>query len=253
MTHFLTQYKVLSDDQSIYYAWFDAMHTRIDIILCDLSEEKSNEYCELIYSEIARISSIVNRFDPESELSHLNKEGSKQFVKVSKDLFCLIEYAIASFTRTNGSFDITIQSENNYTEGVKGIELIGKYSSIRYLHPDIKIDLGGIAKGYILDKAVDLLTKFGVNCFLLNFGNSSIAAFGNQPNGDGWKVALNEGGNTHWLHNEFLTVSGNSTSERKHIIDPHTHRFVEGKKESAVTTTSGVEGEVLSTVNFLST
>ena len=251
MSQIISQYKVLNESKSIFYAWFDAMHTRIDIILCDLSEEKSKEYCELIYTEIERISAITNRFDPNSELSNLNKEASKQFIKVSNELFQLIKYSVAAFTKSNGCFDITINSYNKFKEGITGIDLVEKYSSIRYVNPDIKVDLGAITKGYVLDLAVNILKEAGIESFLLNFGNSSIAAFGNHPNGNGWKVALNNEGNFYLLHNEFLSVSGNNSLERKHIIDPHTQQFIEGKKECAVVTSSGIEGEVLSTINFI--
>jgi len=251
MSNFLSQYKLISENKSIFYAWFEAMHTRIDIVLCNLSKEKSITLGDYIYDEIERISSIVNRFDVNSELSNLNNFAYSHSVEVSDNLFFVIKYALESHSRTNGYFDITVHSFDKFKAGVNEIELDEINKSIRFAHPDVQIDLGGIAKGYVLDLVVSELKNQGVENFLLNFGNSSIAAFGNHPYGIGWKVALVEGGESYLLHNEFLTVSGNHSDERKHILNPFTLQFVEGKMELAVVTASGIEGEVLSTANLV--
>jgi FAD:protein FMN transferase len=251
MSNYLSQYKLIEYDKSIFYAWFEAMHTRIDIVLCNLSEEKSKTLGDYIYAEIERISSIVNRFDINSELSNLNNLGYSQVVEVSDDLFFTIKYALESHSRTNGYFDITVHSFDNFKDGANEIELDEIHKSIRFKHPNVQIDLGGIAKGYVLDLVVAELKNQGIEDFLINFGNSSIAAFGNHPHGIGWKVALVVGGESYLLKNEFLTVSGNHSDERKHILNPFTQQFVEGKMELAVVTTTGIEGEVLSTASLV--
>jgi len=209
------------------------------------------ELCEQVYAEICRISSIVNRFDQNSELYKLNNNTSKDFVKISDDLFSMIKYSLESYSKTGGYFDITIQSFNNYSGGIDGIKLIEKDKLIQFSNPEIQIDLGGIAKGYVLDKIVEFLLFSEVDNFLINFGNSSIAAFGNHPNGVGWKLSLNDSAISYLLHNEFLTVSGNNSKERKHIINPYTHQFIEGKMEYSIVTSSGIEGEILATTEFI--
>ena len=251
MSKYLYQYKPQGATISVLYAWFEAMHTRIDMVVCDLMELKSIELCDRAYEEIQRISSVMNRFDPASELSNLNLCASTQYIKVSDDLFHVIKYAKESFSKTNGSFDITVQSKNDFTGGIDCIEMVEKYRSIRYSHPDVQIDLGGIAKGYALDRVVKIMLGNEVEHFLLNFGNSSIASHGNNPTGKGWKISLKDGGESYELHDEFLTVSGNNTGERKHILNPQTRKYVEGKMELAVVTSTGIEGEVLSTTKCI--
>ena len=83
-------------------------------------------------------------------------------------------------------------------------------------------------------------------------GNSSVLALGDQPHGKGWKIDFQHGSvHTIVLHDECLTTSGNNTNERKHIISPFTHSYVEGKREIAVVTESGALGEALSTGLFV--
>lgn len=248
MSNFNLKYKENTNNQSIGYIWFEAMFTRVDIVICNVSEMAMRELGALVLEMIQMLERKMNRFDANSELSDVNKRAAQAFVRVSTELFDVIDYAVKAYRRTEGLFDITVHSFRNCRAGVEAIELSEADSSVHFSHPDIQIDLGGIAKGYTVDCVSKLLHEKGIADFLISFGNSSIAAYGNQPTKKGWTVALQDGSRSFNLSNQCLSVSGNSIRNPEHIIHPQTGDFVKGNTLHAIVTSTAIEGEVLSTV-----
>ena len=76
--------------------------------------------------------------------------------------------------RTQGFFDIALGSPLRLDEAAR---------TVRFSEPGTLIDLGGVGKGYALDRAGELLRRFGVECALLNAGTSSLLAVGRHPSG----------------------------------------------------------------------
>lgn len=235
----------------IGYAWFEAMHTRLDIVVCNCSEADAKDSCDDIYKLIQNLSFRLNRHDPESEVSKLNREARYAFVSVSRELFEVIEAAVIANHETGGLFDIAIHSLNGKTSGADVIELVKDYQAVRFSDPDTQIDLGGIAKGYAVDQIKKLLLSRKISDFMISFGNSSVAANGNQPSQKGWKVSLQDGSRVFNLQNECLSVSGNSERNPQHILHPLRGVFVGGNKQYAVVTTTATEGEIFATVACL--
>ena len=244
-------YKQFDTCKTIYYAWFEAMHTRIDLILCNQSEVASLSVTEEIFNEIERIEKLGNRFNPESEISLINRLASDTEIKITTELFSILSECVEYNRKTDGVFDVTIHSKNNYRNGINDISLNVTDQTVFFSNPDVQIDLSGYLKGYALDRVKAILMKNKFEDVLINIGNSSILAMGNHPYGKGWKI---KSISSHFaknkedcLYNEFLTTSGNDSQERKHIINPHTGKYVEGMKEISIITTMGVLGEVIST------
>lgn len=112
-------------------------------------------------------------------------------------------------------------------------------------------------KGYALESIRELLQLYGIEDALVNMGNSSILALGHHPLATGWRIGFEQGFVSNkgekqevLLKNECLTVSGNDSLERKHIIAPYSGKLIEGKWMVAVVTESGAVGEILSTAWF---
>lgn len=254
MAVYQSTYKYLEPGRSIFYAWFEVMHTRADLLLCHRSEKELNSTVDNIAKELFRIENITNRFNRNSELGQLNDNAFLSPVKVSEELFSIIQRCIDFYHKTSGYFDITVNSANNYRNGIKNIILDHQSLTVRFLHPDIKLDLCGYAKGYALDRIREMLQN-QISDALLNLGNSSVMALGNHPCGDGWKIAMNEQAYSSIkhpviLHNECFTSSGNSSGNLNHIICPGTGKRVERKEVVSLITPDGISGEVFSTALF---
>lgn len=249
MSNFNLKYKKsINNGQSVGYIWFEAMFTRLDIIVCNVSEVELQELGCLIQDKVHDLDNKMNRFDVRSEIAGVNNKAAQESVKISTELFDVIDYAIKAHEKTDGLFDITVHSLSGCKTGIRNIELSEVDNSIRFLNQNIRIDLGGIAKGYTVDCITKLLQEKGIVDFLISFGNSSIAAYGNQPSKNGWFVALQDGSKSFNLYNECLSISGNSIRNPEHIIHPKTGDYVTGNIQQAVVTYTAIEGEVLATI-----
>jgi len=237
--------------ETIFYAWFEAMHTRIDIVLCNLSETGSIILTEKLQNEIDRIENLSNCFNPKSEISLINCHAEHGPFKISNELYSIIEVCICHNEKTAGAFDITVNSKNNHRGGIHDIVLHSEEKTIFFKHKNVQIDLCGYIKGYALDKIKNVLLENNCTDALVSMGNSSILALGNHPNGKGWKVKRPEKTDESIvLYDECLTSSGN-TAEHIHIINPQIGNRIKDIKTVSVVTKSGTEGEVNSLTHFI--
>ena len=240
----------LSGGSLLLYSWFEAMHTRMDLMLWDSRADEaslqnlSSEICD----EVCRIEKMGSCYLQDSELTGINTAVVGSPVTISHELYEILSVCLDFSVRTDGYFDIAASPGVSIPLREK-IVLGTDYTVIRML-PDVRLNLSGFLKGYSLDRAVELVRKANVRNALLNFGNSSVFALGNHPSGSGWPVA-DLIGNVYVLHDECLTTSGNETDERRHIINPLTGQYIEGRGVASVVTTSAAEGEVESTVAFI--
>jgi thiamine biosynthesis lipoprotein len=230
-----------------FYAWFEAMHTRIDSVICDKNEACCLAVIENVISEIRRIEKLADRFQSDSEISRLNQLASLHAITVSDEMFAIISECINYFHQTAGAFDITIQSFNNYRKGIHDLELNSTSKSVFFRNPNVQLDLCGFIKGYALDRIIALFYEEGIANALINMGNSSIAALGDHPNGKGWKITHpSEPTQSITLFNECLSSSGNSANHL-HIFDPSTGQPAACGSIQTIITPTATEGEVKAT------
>lgn len=200
------------------------MHTRVDILLP--GTESEDFYCAVaaeVADRIAGIEAIGNCFNPQSELSRFNKGGLEQSA-LSPELRYILDLCDEWKRHTGGLFDVACSGKTN---------------------------LSGFLKGYALDAVRPILENHGVTSALVNLGNSSVLALGNQTaNGEGWTVKRIDG-REYRLHGQCLTTSGNTPENCAHIINPLTGECVQGEGVVSVVTNGGAEGEVMSTVTFI--
>ena len=242
---------------NLLYAWFPALHTRIDLLLWDHQPAAAlQEAASRIRQLLSHFEAIGNYFDPESELGRLNRTAHLRPQRVSSDLFSLLTYSREQWRRSDGLFDVSLHSSPHLPDTMEEILLSPSEQSVHWPREGICIDLSGLLKGAALDAVCHLLQRQGVENALVNLGNSSILALGNHPHGTGWKVST-PGTQTDddffLLRDECLTTSGNDTPGRQHILHPLSGTWVKGVRHVSVVTPGGAEGEVLSTALFAAT
>ena len=239
-------YKSSPDGGDLFYSWFSAMHTRVDLVMHgNRCEEDWLRMANEIYDEILRLELVGNCFDEKSELAQVNAHAFRRPMKLSDDLYEMLSVCMDFHAKTLGCFDITVQSRSYHPRMVEHLCLDRDAHTLSFTSPDVFINLSGFIKGFALDKIKAILLGQGVDNALVNLGNSSIMALGHHPFGDGWKLD-----DDVVLHNQCLTVSGNDTAERKHILSPQTGQWVTGCGKVSVVTASGAIGEILSTALF---
>jgi len=238
-------------NKGVLYAWFASMHTRIDMLLYDKAENKLRNIVAVISDTLHNLEMTANFYDPASELSKVNQSAHIKPIKLSKELFRIISLCRMYREKTEGCFDIAIHSDNYHAEIFQSIVSDEENQTIYFAEQGLRLDLSGFLKGYALDKIKEICRNLSQENALINIGNSSVMAVGNHPNGEGWKVGLAMTKKEFLLKNECLTTSGNDTAGRKHIICPHTGKYIEGKRTVSVITPTGSEGEALSTALFV--
>jgi len=165
--------------------WLDRheaiMGTNIDVEAWHEEAAKGNAAIDAVMAEMRRIDNLMSHYKPESQLSQINARAAREPVVVDPELFELIRQAIHFSEVTEGAFDITYASVGylyDYRNHVKPSEsqikaalpavnyrnllLDSKAHSVRFEHEGMRIDLGGIAKGYAVDRGIEILQKRGV-------------------------------------------------------------------------------------------
>ncbi len=233
-----------------------------------------------------RLEDELSRFRPDSDVSFLNELGAHRAVPVSRALFEILVLAKAAWEETGGAFDPTvgplmdawgfprgparIPADEEIQEllsrkGMDHLILDPEAHTARYDREGMAIDLGGIGKGYTLDRVVSLLQERGVPAGAVISGTSSIVLWGSPPEGNAWRIQV-----THPEKPDaavrILEVEPGSIStsgayrdrfvhegiEYGHILDPRTGKPVERPIESVtVWTPEAVQGDILSTALFV--
>lgn len=239
-------YKHDSSDYGLLYAWFPAMHTRVDVVLYStLPESALLSTVRDIQQLVAALEAMGNCYDEGSELAGVNRMAAHQPVTLSDELYLLLSRCVEYNKATLGLFDVTVHSIGYDSHAMSAVILDSLRQTVSYARTGIRICLSAILKGYALDKLRTLLLARGIRDALISMGNSSVLGLGNHPHGIGWKLS-----DEVILSNQCYTVSGNDVPDRRHILSPTTGTLIEGKRQVGIVTHEGSLGEVLSTALF---
>lgn len=221
---------------------FRAMGTTVKLFLAETATPDGRAALERGEAEFERLEALLSRFRPESELSRLNARGR---IEASDELLEVVELALAARRQSEGRFDPTVHDalvaagydrtfdevapEGRSTAGrpqVGGVVTVNRPARTIELEPGVRLDLGGIGKGYAADRVASFLSAFGP-C-LVDAGGD-IATRG-RPAPHGWLVGVETGDETITLSLQgALATSGRDRrrwrrngEERHHLIDPST-------------------------------
>jgi len=262
---------------SLFSNSFFAMGTRCDVVFTSIEQDIAEQAFERAKNEIKNLEFRLSRFILDSPVSTLNRTGKNKWTPVPEDLWEVLTVCFDFYQISNGAFDITAAPlislwKNNKDPEEKEIEKAHEISGfdkvefelenrrIRFLADKVEFDLGAIGKGIALDSVKPILLKQGIKNGIISFGESSILALGNHPNGDKWPLGIRNPYNlSEYIHvfltsNETVTTSGtilNSDSgevlHRNHVINPVTGTPIEVRKNISLKSESATLGEFLST------
>jgi len=188
------------------------MDTFCTITVVSSSKEKAKEAIDAGFAEIKKLDDLLNYFSPDSEITAINKAAGKKTVKVSRETLEIIKKSVDISVLTNGAFDITIApivrlwnfSDKNRNPSIPSPDVIEKarrfvnYRKIKinietseiYLEEKgMELDLGGIAKGYAADKAINAIRSKGIKAALVAVAGD-IRGYGVSTSGEAWKVGI---------------------------------------------------------------
>jgi FAD:protein FMN transferase len=148
------------------------------------------------FAAVAQVHRLMSFHDPHSDVSRLNREASTRAVAVHAWTYQVLQMAMELHRQSAGVFDVTVApllqqcgllprdaddpaAAMDQPLAEAAVELLGD-ARVRYRRPATRIDLGGIAKGFAVDRALDVLRQRGHTCGLVNAGGD-LAAFGPEP------------------------------------------------------------------------
>lgn len=230
-----------------------AMGTILEITLDATDAERGRSMLDSLYAEVARLERAMTLFDEASDLSRLNRSAGRGPQGVDPDLARLLARSAELSRQTAGAFDVTVgplvalwkdaatrgrvpdAGTLAATRARVGSDAIRVPASDRaeITRPGASVDLGGVAKGYALDRLAALVRAAGVTSALFSFGQSSLWAIGAPADADGWRLLVRrpDGGfaGVATLRDRAVSVSGSLGQSTEiegrrygHVIDPRT-------------------------------
>jgi thiamine biosynthesis lipoprotein len=220
-------------------------------------EDKLRRTFDAAIAEIERIEKLMTTWTPDSELSRVNAAAGKSPVEVSAETFGVVKEAVHASEISEGAFDITFESLHGLWKFDEDLDphpptdaqIKSKLANVGYAHihldepkhtifldrPGTKISLGGIAKGYAVDKAAQVLRESGITAFFVQAGGDLYTA-GRKPDGSEWAAGIRDPRGAESAYFAMVPVSDHAFStagdyERSyvvggkryhHIIDPKT-------------------------------
>lgn len=250
------------------------------IVLYATDKPIANNASQIAFRRVKELNKVLSDYDPQSELNQLCQlSGPGKPVKVSPDLFKVLKRSQSLSRETSGAFDVTIspvvrlwrrarrrkqmpdaeqlQAARNLV-GYQSMRLSEQNQSVELLKPDMRLDLGGIAKGYAADVALNVLKKHGIDRVMIDA--SGDLALGNPPPGNcGWKIGISSSDAPGakidrylMLKNCAVATSGDALqhvvidgTRYSHIVNPHTGLGLTDQSRVTVIAPDGISADSL--------
>jgi thiamine biosynthesis lipoprotein len=259
----------------------DMMGTRVSVELWADDEARGRELAAEIMREYRRIDDAMSTYKPDSEISRVNEHAADAPMKISDELFTLVERSLELSEASGGAFDITYDSvgylydfraRQRPTEeqiaallpavDYRHVVLDPNERTIFFKTKGVRINLGGIAKGYVVERAAAILRERGVEHAILNAGGDT-RVLGDRR-GQPWIVGIrhprNDGEIVTRLPLVDEAISTGGDYERyfeengrryHHILNPATGRPTEGILTVTVIGPDGTLTDGLDTAIFV--
>ncbi len=258
------------------------MGTIVEIVLIGEDYNKAEKATSMAFQEIGRIEKLMSPWIEDSDVSKINRFAGKQWVRVSPDTLFVIKKSIEISKSTNGGFDITIGPlirlwRNAISKGSpppKGelkrlLDLVGfkdilidQEGKILLKKEGMSIDLGGIAKGYAVDRAFELLRRLGYRNLIVNAGGD--LRVGGTKFEKPWSIGIQDPRNSEKLiakislSDASIATSGDyekyffyQGKRYHHIINPENGMPAEGCRSVSVISKEAIFSDAMATAIFV--
>ena len=257
------------------------MGTAISVELWHPDADQGRALIRHVMDEMHRIDDLMSTYKPDSELSRVNARAAEEPVTVSNELLTLIERALEFSEITHGAFDITYASAGQYYDYRQGrkpdskqlaealpainfhhVRLNSEHSTVQFLQPGVRIDLGGIAKGHAVDRSITMLLAAGVSNALISAGGDTrvIGSHWDHP----WKIGIRDprdaDGIVSMIPLEDAAISTSGDYERffeedgvryHHILNPGTGDSSREVHSTSIIGSNATDTDALSTSVFV--
>jgi thiamine biosynthesis lipoprotein len=198
-----------------------AMATTFEIRCAHDDPSYARQAAEAAWAAVDRIEQDQSRFIANSDVSRVNALGAGQSARVSPWTMECLEIARRMYEVTAGAFDVSLGT------GLDGLELLADDFTVVARRDGVALDLGGIGKGFAVDRIGELLGEWEIPRALVHGGWSSVLALDPPAQSDGWPLTLSAPGPSPSRVLERIAarrraLSASGTRKGDHIVDPRT-------------------------------
>ena len=257
------------------------MGTEVRIVLYAPTAAAAADASQAAFARIAQLDDELSDYRETSELMRLSRQAGGEPVKVSDDLFRVLRASQQLFRRSDGAFDATVGplsviwrrarrlsempdparlAEARRLVGSDKLDLDDDGRTVRLKAPGMRLDLGGIAKGFAADEAAAVLSNRGIGAALVAAGGD-IVVTGPPAGAEGWRIAVASLGGADrppardlTLHHAAVSTSGDAEQflasdgvRYSHIIDPRTGWATTGRTSVTIVAPNGATSDGLAT------
>jgi thiamine biosynthesis lipoprotein len=231
----------------------EAMATQFRLTVVHADAVYARQAAAAAFEELDRIEGRLSRFVEPSDISRVNRLGRGQSTVVQPDTLDCLGIAMEVRRDTQGAFDVAYASAGPRPRGLL-FELNAEDHTVRVLADGVVLDLGGIGKGFALDRMAGLLADWEIDRAVLAASTSTLLALGAPLRESGWLITF---GPEHDLRREQLVnraLSGSGTAVKgDHIIDPRTAYPVQNRLRAWAGAPSAALADALSTAFMVMT
>ena len=256
------------------------MDTSLTLTVYALSEQEGKRAIQKAFEEGARIERIMEARKGDGELKLINDDPGNTWRAVSDELMTVLVRSRHFYDVSDGAFDPSIATvkwlwdfeeertvpgkseirEKLQATGFPKVEISN--SGIRFTHPGTRLDLGGVAKGYAVDRIIAVLKRNGIQAGLVNAGGD-IATFGRKPGGKDWEIGVSHPRLSRLIRLRHIPLEAVATSgdyqrffmqdglRYHHILDPSTGYPARGCISVTVWSKSAMDADALATAVFV--
>jgi len=235
----------------------DAMACAFEVALEARDRKYAFDAAEAVFAEIDRLEGELSRFVPSSDVARIARLRDGERLRIGAEAFECLALAAEVGEATAGAFDVTFASAGGGTGDAPRLALDRGSHAVVALVDGVRVDLGGVGKGYALDRAAELLADWGIDVALLHAGASTVLALGAPSGVTSWTVALRDPRSGDPILAETLApgvrlrdgaLSGSGRSlHGAHIVDPRTGSPARGALAAWACAPSAARADALST------
>lgn len=238
------------------------MGTLVRVVAYAETTEQAHAAIRKAFARVREIDDRLSDYKQDNELDRLCRTPAGTAVAVSEDLFTVLESALKLSEKTGGAFDVTIGRQTKQWRSGARPAGAGRYRQVRLdrarrtvtlLEDGIRLDFGGIAKGYAADEVLQILALSGVSRALVAV--SGDIAVGDAPPGkDGWRIGIGGADRVETLTHCAVSTSGDTEQAHKdggetlsHVLDARTGQPLKAGRMVTVIAKRGIDADSLST------
>jgi thiamine biosynthesis lipoprotein len=210
----------------------EAMATVYEVYTVHADASYAAQAAQATFDLVDRLERELSRFLPNSDITRINHLAAGESTRVAPSTLECLVIARHMFDLTGGAFDASIGS------GLPSLEIDAAGSVVRATSRGVRVDLGGIGKGYAVDLMAELLEEWDVPCSLVHGGFSSVLALEPPPDSDGWPLTLSSptppSRVLERLSVRQTALGASGLRKGDHIVDPRTRESIRRRRAAWV-------------------